>query len=104
MLANIAKMPPKDEPRQAYDFSHHQDHLEIVQKINASMGLSLPTYAIYPRPDGNSDGWARLHLAYHEDMAKALGTPQTDLGDEKAPDWAYRNYQEHLAVRTKLGI
>lgn len=102
-LANIQNPPETDSSRQAFDFSHWRDHLDIVQAINAAHGTNLPAYPIYPVPEDEA-AWGRLHQQFHTDMASVLGGTSQDLTGERDATWYYSNYQEHLAARTKLGI
>ena len=102
-LANIQVMPETDQSRQEFDFSHYQDHVQIVQKINAVHGTALTVYPIWPRPQDDG-AWKRMHQAFHDEMSSVLGTQGSDLTGEPDQDWHWNNYQEHSAARTKLGI
>ncbi len=101
-LANIA-MKPTDATQQSFDFSHYQDHLEIVQAINAQHGTHLPTYIINPVPT-QDDAWKRLHQSFHDDMAKVLNVSNSDLTGDMDGNWYEQNYRAHTAARAILGI
>ena len=101
-LANIATAPD-DTTQKTFDFSHYQDHVEIVRAINSQFNRNLPTYPIHPALE-QGDGWKQLHQQFHNDMHAVLGTVGSDLSGGIDLTWYYKNYQEHLAARTKLGI
>lgn len=102
-LANIAAVPNK-RMQPAFDFSHYQDHLQIVQAINAQHAKHLPVYAIHPAPTEKDDTWLRLHQAFHNDMNSVLKTNGTDLTGMVDARWYDQNFREHTAARQQLGI
>jgi hypothetical protein len=101
-LANIS-MKAEGMSDQSFNFSHYQDHVEIVQAINNKFGTQLPFYAIHPAADFDS-GWRRLHQAFHNDMNAVLNVGSKDFTGEINDDWYKRNYLEHQAARSMLGI
>jgi|SRR5215831_20071237 len=101
-LANISARPD-ERTKSSFDFSHYQDHLEIIQASNKKFGTNLTPYAIHPTVD-QGDGWQQMHQQMHNDMHAQLGTSGADLTGEMDHQWYNRNYQEHLAVRSALGI
>jgi len=102
MLANISSMPSAAR-QSSFDFSHHQDHVEIARAIQKSTGTKMQIYPIHPADDRDA-AWMRLHQSFHDDMHKVLGTQGRDLTGEMDQAWYNNNYQEHVAVRAKLGI
>lgn len=103
-LANIARPPETEADTRQFDFSHYQDHLEIIQATNRTMAQQLPVLPIHP-VDDKDDGWKRMHQAMHDGMNRALALSSgQDLTGEMDAGWYNSNYNEHLAARTKLGI
>ena len=101
-LANISS-PPSESNERSFNYSHFQDHVEIVQAINTKLGAQLPLYAISPYLDFDQ-GWKRLHQAFHNDMNAVLNTGSKDFTGEMNDDWYRRNFLEHQAARATLGI
>jgi hypothetical protein len=100
-LANISTAP-RPSQQAAFDYSHYQDHVQIVQAINKQKGLTLPIYPLYP--SSPTDSWQRLHQQFHMDMNKALKTSGNDLTGEIDNQWYIQNFREHSAARQVLGI
>lgn len=101
-LANIS-VPPSEQQQRAFNFSHYQDHLEIVQAINKQLSLRLDVYPI--DPGFGSQAWKQLHQAFHDDMNKALELPQgRDFRGDMDREWYDANWREHSAARAKLRI
>jgi len=106
-LVNISAAPETDDARRQYDFSHHQDHLEIIRAIEEQTGKKLPLHPIWPV--GDHDAFVRAHQQMHTDMVQALELPNAadlQVGTPEAidRDWFWRNYWEHEAARKKLRI
>jgi len=102
-LANIAVAPATDAAKRVYDFSHHQDHVQIVQAINSQQGTTLPIRAIFP-VGAAVDSWKRLHQVMHNEMNEALALNGQDLIGPIDDGWHAQNYREHQAARAALGI
>ena len=101
-LASISH-PPTEQTQNHFDFAHYNDHLEIVQAINAQMGKTLAPRPLYPAA-GQSTSWKQLHQAMHHEMNAALGTNGQNLLGEIDNTWHNQNYNEHQAARAMLGI
>jgi len=101
-LANIAAKPSEAQAK-AFNFSHYQDHLEIVQAINTQTGLRLNVYPIDPGAGGEQ--WKQMHQRFHDDMNAALFLPQShDFTGALDATWYDNNWREHSAARAKLRI
>lgn len=113
MFAQMRDMPRPDSPnREIYDYAHYADHLAIVRAIKASpaLGQNLILYPIYPRPN-DLRTFLQNHQALHDDMNRAVrlvskrDLTELDPEDDNARNhWAWRNWDQHLAVHRQLGL
>lgn len=101
-LASISA-PPTEQTQNHFDFAHYNDHLEILQAINAQQGKTLAPRPLYPAA-GQSTSWKQLHQAMHNEMNMALGTNGQNLLGAIDNTWHNQNYNEHQAARARLGI
>ena len=101
-LANIQNEPDEMTQR-AFDFSHQQDHADIIDAIFARTGVNLPIRAIFPNIGLNAS-WKQLHQDMHAAMNLLLGIPGQNLQGEIDASWYNQNYQEHLNAHQVLGI
>lgn len=109
-LPFILYPPPGAEGLRSWMFIHHQDHLEIVNAVQKQLGLTLKDYIIDPMPLKDFRIYLARHQHYHDDMNGLFRIQGSDLQglDLKSPEivrqWMWTNFQEHVAVRTVLGI
>lgn len=109
-LPNLLGIPPGPMGWQEFLFNHWQDHLQIIQAIQAQTGQQLIVYDLEGfNPDAASD-WLDRHQNAHNDMNGALGLAGQDLeavdlrNDHEREAWLFTNFEEHQAVRSTLKI
>lgn len=91
-------------------FSHAQDHLEIIQAIQAKKGLRLTQFQLDPLNTNDLNQWLNRHQQTHDDMNSALSLIGVDLetvdfeNDKEREAWTLLNFMEHRNVRQALAI
>jgi hypothetical protein len=109
-LPHILYPPPGEEGMRTWIFQHWQDHLAIVDSINAQLGTNLQLYVIDPMPQKDMRSWLQRHQYFHNDMNGLFQIQGSDLQglDLKDPEivrqWMWTNFQEHQSVHAVLGI
>lgn len=96
--------------QEKWHFDHWEDHLEIINAIQAQGGPALTQWPIYPFTPEDTDTWLRLHQSMHSDMNNALGISGSNLQQvnfqiRSELDAFYdMNFLEHSNAREALGI
>lgn len=91
-------------------FSHAQDHLEIIQAIQAKKSVALPFYQIDPLNEHDLNQWLNRHQQMHDDfnsvmLINGVDLQNVDFSDKKErSSWTLLNFQEHRDVRDALAI
>lgn len=113
MLPFLFDVPNDNRGWDTFQLQHHEDHLEIIGKIQKQFNVQLVIRPLYPINMADKQAvlnWLDLHQQTHNDMDAVLGVVGNDLSsvDFDKPNevkaWLWLNAQEHQNVRQKLGI
>lgn len=113
MLAALLDIPPGQAGMNTFLWQHGNDHLEILQGVQAQFQIQLverPLYILNVKDEIDVQTWLELHQQSHDDFDSVLGIVGNDLTsvDFKNPQqvkaWIWLNAQEHQNARQILEI
>lgn len=111
--SSLLDIPRTPQDWNKWTFNHAQEHINILEAIQAQKGVSLVQYQLDPVNFVNETAFQDFlerHQQTHIDMDGVVGLQSTDLLDTDLKDpkkleaWIYSNWLEHNAINQALGI
>ena len=109
-LTKVQLFPADPLDIDIWAFNHSQEHIFIVNTLNAKFGLNLKYFIVDPFTPADPFGWLFQHQEYHDDFNSILKFNSNDLFNVDFKDkqsretWSWLHFQEHLAANTALNI
>lgn len=110
MLANLRNEPWDFDRFQAYAFSNQEEHQELTEAIQKSLGITVPIISFYPIIQSSLGAWLWQHQTMHSQLAEVLNVAGNDISQLDFKDtrsiqaWTDLHFNEHYVFRERLGI
>lgn len=110
---SVASLAERPHDARSFDFfaaNNADHHLLIISALQQKLGITLPTYNLYPIAPSDKEAWLWRHQATHQQMDAVLGIEPNDLqvldlsNGQNVEMWIQWHFQEHYLAGQLLGI
>jgi hypothetical protein len=109
-LVYLLNAPRNADEWAIWSYAHRDQHLLIIQAVQAQFGISLTEYQVDPIPFQDLTRFLDNNQQMHDDFNEVLGTQSSDLqlADFRNPSelqaWIYLHRREHETAAEALKI